>query len=171
MIGALSVQTTGRLPELVEQKWPDCVLISLRAWARGLGRERKVQSPGWAQVRGWPAECTCPPLQHQRDCGRRTTSTGGNCLVTYTLRLILEPLRTLRSGDKRQAGACPDRARAIPCTVRAVTGSFQGQEIAGRVGPQTRGYEPSLVAAPIHDPEEMRNDLDHMRREQLNTSR
>jgi len=55
VIGALSVQTTGRLPELVEQMWPDCVLISFRAWARGLGRERKVQSPGWAQVRGWPA--------------------------------------------------------------------------------------------------------------------
>jgi len=33
--------------------------------------------------------------------------------------LTLEPLRTLRSEDKGQAGACPDRARAIPCTVRA----------------------------------------------------
>jgi hypothetical protein len=33
-------------------------------------------------------------------------------------RLILEPLRTLRSEDKGQAGACPDRTRAIPCKVR-----------------------------------------------------
>jgi hypothetical protein len=37
-------------------------------------------------------------------------------------RLILEPLRTLRSEDKGQAGACPDRTRAIPCTVQAFTG-------------------------------------------------
>ena len=33
-------------------------------------------------------------------------------------RLILEPLRTLRPEDKGQAGACPDRARAIPCKVQ-----------------------------------------------------
>jgi hypothetical protein len=32
--------------------------------------------------------------------------------------LTLEPLRTLRSEDKGQAGACPDRTRAIPCKVR-----------------------------------------------------
>jgi hypothetical protein len=35
--------------------------------------------------------------------------------------LTPEPLRTLRSEDKGHAGACPDRTRAIPCTVRAVT--------------------------------------------------
>jgi len=40
--------------------------------------------------------------------------------------LILEPLRTLRSEDKGQAGACLDRTRAIPCTVRAVTGQLPG---------------------------------------------
>ena len=32
--------------------------------------------------------------------------------------LIPEPLRTLRSEDKGQAGACPDRTQAIPCKVR-----------------------------------------------------
>jgi len=35
-------------------------------------------------------------------------------------RLTLEPLRTLRSETKGQAGAYPDRTRAIPCKVRAV---------------------------------------------------
>jgi hypothetical protein len=30
----------------------------------------------------------------------------------------------LRSEDKGQAGACPDRAQAIPCKVQAVTGRF-----------------------------------------------
>lgn len=39
VIGDLQVETSGRLPELAEQAWPDCVLISLRAWARGLGRD------------------------------------------------------------------------------------------------------------------------------------
>jgi len=33
-------------------------------------------------------------------------------------RLTLEPLRTLRSEDKGQARACPDRTRAIPCKVQ-----------------------------------------------------
>jgi hypothetical protein len=36
-------------------------------------------------------------------------------------RLTPESLRTLRSEDKGQAGARPDRTRAIPCTVRVVT--------------------------------------------------
>jgi hypothetical protein len=39
-------------------------------------------------------------------------------------RLTLETLRALRSETEGQAGACPDRARAIPFTVRAVTGQI-----------------------------------------------
>jgi hypothetical protein len=35
--------------------------------------------------------------------------------------LRAESLRTLRPETNGQAGACPDRTRAIPCTVRAVT--------------------------------------------------
>ena len=35
-------------------------------------------------------------------------------------RLTPEPLRTLRSVDKGQAEACPDRMQAIPCKVTAV---------------------------------------------------
>jgi hypothetical protein len=37
--------------------------------------------------------------------------------------LTAEPLRLLRPEDKGEAGACPDRTRAIPCPVRAVTGT------------------------------------------------
>ena len=47
-------------------------------------------------------------------------------------RLIPEPLRALRSETKGQAGACPDRTRAIPCTVRAVTGQIPGSTEASR---------------------------------------
>jgi hypothetical protein len=43
-----------------------------------------------------------------------------------SLRLTLEPLRTLRPETKGQAGACPDQTRAIPCKVRAVTGQGIG---------------------------------------------
>ena len=41
-----------------------------------------------------------------------------------TREVTLDPgdLRTLRSEDKGQAGACPDGAQAIPCKVRAVAG-------------------------------------------------
>lgn len=39
VIAALPVETTGRLPQLVEDTWPDLVLTSLRGWARGLGRD------------------------------------------------------------------------------------------------------------------------------------
>jgi transposase len=51
---------------------------------------------------------------------RRATSTGEKRLVNVHAksRLTPEPLRALRSETKGQAGACPDRTRAIPCKVR-----------------------------------------------------
>jgi len=69
------------------------------------------------------------PSSLKRHCDRRATSTGGNCQVNVHAksRLTLEPLRTLRSEDKGQAGASPDRTRAIPCTVRAITVQFPGE--------------------------------------------
>ena len=53
--------------------------------------------------------------------------------VNLGIGLVLTRQSGRRSGE---GGACPDRTRAIPCKVRAVTGSF-------------------------HDPESTRNDLDH----------
>ncbi len=50
--------------------------------------------------------------------------------------LILEPLRTPRSGTKGQARACPDRTRAIPCEVRAVTGNPDNQHVPKAVSQQ-----------------------------------
>ena len=81
---------------------------------------------GRGQIRGWPAECTCPPLQPQaRLCPQgnlhRCKDTGQRTREVPPLRLALEPLRTLRSETKGQAGACPDRTRAIPCKVRVIT--------------------------------------------------
>ena len=63
------------------------------------------------------------PSSPKRDCVRRATSTGGKVSagVHAKSRLTLEPLRTLRSEDRGQAGACPERTRAIPCKVRVVT--------------------------------------------------
>jgi hypothetical protein len=61
-------------------------------------------------------------LSLKRDCACRATNKGGKtpANVHAKSRLTLEPLRTLRSETKGQAGACPDRTRAIPCKVRAV---------------------------------------------------
>jgi hypothetical protein len=71
-----------------------------------------------------PLSVRARPSSIKRDCDRRATSTGEKRLVNVHAksRLTPEPLRTLRSETKGQAGACPDRTRAIPCKVRAVTG-------------------------------------------------
>src|SRR5437660_884149 len=68
-----------------------------------------------------PLSVRARPSRLKRDCSRRATSTGEKFLVNVHAksRLTPEPLRTLRSEDKGQAGACPDRTRAIPCMVRA----------------------------------------------------
>ena len=70
-----------------------------------------------------PLSIRIRPSSLKRDCDRRTTSTGERCVVKVHAKshLTLESLRTLRSADKGQAEACPDRTRAIPCTVRTVT--------------------------------------------------
>ena len=89
--------------------------------SRGFSSCELRNEPSRAQIRGWPAECTCPPLQHQarpcpQDNKHRRKSAGQRTReVTLDPR---RPLRTLRSEDKGQAGACPDRTRAIPCNVR-----------------------------------------------------
>jgi hypothetical protein len=44
-ISDLPVVSTGRLPQLVEDAWPDIVLICVRNWARGVGRDlRRAES-------------------------------------------------------------------------------------------------------------------------------
>ena len=70
-----------------------------------------------------PLSVRARPSSIKRDCDRRATSTGEKRLVNVHAKSCLtpEPLRTLRSETKGQAGACPDRTRAIPCTVQAVT--------------------------------------------------
>ena len=64
------------------------------------------------------------PSSLKRDCGRRATGTGGKGASQRTRDVTLDPgmsLRPLRPETKGQAGACPDRTRAIPCKVRAGT--------------------------------------------------
>jgi hypothetical protein len=78
-----------------------------------------------------PRSIRVRPSSLKRDCDRRTTSIGEKCLVDAHAksRLTLEPLRTLQSETKGQAGACPDRTRAIPCMMQAVTeGTWQQRQ-------------------------------------------
>jgi len=53
---------------------------------------------------------------------RQSPLVPARCAGDTTVRLMAHrPLRALRPGDKGQAGACPDRTLAIPCTLRAGT--------------------------------------------------
>jgi hypothetical protein len=74
----------------------------------------------WAQIGDGPLNVRARPSSLKRDCDRRTTSTDEKSLVKAHAksRFTPEPLRALRSEDKGQAGACPDRTRAIPRKVR-----------------------------------------------------
>ena len=77
----------------------------------------------WLRSGDGPLSVCARPSSIKRDCDRRATSTGEKRLVNVHAksRLTPEPLRTLRPETKGQAGACPDRARAIPCTAWEVT--------------------------------------------------
>ena len=67
-----------------------------------------------------PLSVRARPSSIKRDCDRRTTSTGRKCLVNVHAKSRLIPELYGHSGQKTkgQAGACPDRTRAIPCNVR-----------------------------------------------------
>jgi hypothetical protein len=73
-----------------------------------------------------PLSVRARPSSIKRDCDRRATSTGERCLVKVHAksRLIPETSTDTPVRTKGQAGACPDRTRAIPCTVQAATDSF-----------------------------------------------
>jgi len=78
---------------------------------------------GRGHIREWPAECTCPPLQPQarlcpQDNQHRWKGTGQR-----TREVTLDPGASANTPARNQGSgrACPDRTRAIPCTVRAVT--------------------------------------------------
>jgi hypothetical protein len=58
-IAALPVASTNRLPQVVEDAWPDTVLISLRNRARGIGRDLRR-----AGRRGFHA-CASRSVEHR----------------------------------------------------------------------------------------------------------
>jgi hypothetical protein len=101
---------------------PECLYGYLRIrrsrlWPQG----RRVVA--WLRSGDGPLSVRARPSSIKRDCGRRATSTGEKLLVNVHAksRLTPEPLRALRSEAKGQAGACPDRTRAIPCKVQVRT--------------------------------------------------
>ena len=97
--------------------------IPLRALSQAIGSPQSARVLAGYRAEDGPLSVRARPSRLKHDCDRRTTSTGEKCLVNVHAKscLIPEPLRTLRTETKGQAGACPDRTRAIPCTVRAVT--------------------------------------------------
>jgi hypothetical protein len=96
---------------------------------------RLPRGPDTEQVRSGdgPLSVRVRPSSPKRDSDRRTTGSGGKAPINVHVksRLTLEPLCTLRPETKGQAGACPDRTRAIPCTVPGDDGeSIQDPEHA-----------------------------------------
>ena len=81
-------------------------------WGTASGRPIRL---GRGQIRGWPAECTCPPLQPKRDwpAGQpaQVEETGQR-----TREVTLDPGYATDTPveTKGQAGACPEPTRAIP---------------------------------------------------------
>jgi hypothetical protein len=141
----------------------------------------QVGRSGWRQAEGarvlaglisgdGPLSARIRPSSLKPDCDRRTTTyMGGKCLVNVHAksRLILEPLCG-HSGQKTkgQAGACPDRTRAIPCTVRAVTGQFPGTVVRGRRSVEHLAY--ALRACPRDAPASPSAANDHHQQQLVN---
>lgn len=55
VIANLPVASTTRLPQLVEDAWPHIVLISLRNWARGIGRDLRRAASALGTARPAPS--------------------------------------------------------------------------------------------------------------------
>lgn len=71
-----------------------------------------------------PLSIGARPSGLKRDPGRRATSTGQTCQVNGHAMSRLTPETTAGTPARnyRPGRACPDRPRAIPCTVQAVSG-------------------------------------------------
>jgi hypothetical protein len=78
--------------------------------------------------------------------GQRVKAEDGPVNVHAKPCLIPEPLRTLRPETKGQAGACPDRTRAIPCNVRAGHGAAPMTRNIRGVITATRGMSDQVHA-------------------------
>jgi hypothetical protein len=70
---------------------------------------------GRAQIRGWPAKCTCPPLQPQEPPRPKKLSKSETFFTA-----ALDPGASADTPARNQGpgAACPDRTQAIPCKVQ-----------------------------------------------------
>jgi hypothetical protein len=103
---------------------------------------------GKAKIRGWAAECTCPPRQSQARLCPPDNQHRWKGPSQRTREVVLDPGASTDTPDRNQgqAGACPDRTRAIPCKVRADTAEvFIIRNMRGMVSPS--GSPPVSVPA------------------------
>jgi hypothetical protein len=95
-IAALPVVSTNRLPKLIDDTWPDVVLISLRNWARGIGRDLR-QAVG-ALAAACPAAGTEPDddqIASLEECFWRIAAAVEKFDALVALAFGGEPLRPL----------------------------------------------------------------------------
>lgn len=94
LINELPVASTNRLPQLVEDAWPDMVLIPLRNWAHGLGRDLRRAAGALADAR--PAAGAAPDddqIASLEECFWRIASAVEKFDAFVSLAFAGEPLR------------------------------------------------------------------------------
>jgi hypothetical protein len=102
LIAALPVETTGRLPQLVEDAWPDLVLISLRGWARGLGRDLRRAAKALADAQAVGAAAPDDDqLGSLQECFWRIAAAVEKFDALVSLAYAAEPLRPEREKPTR----------------------------------------------------------------------
>jgi hypothetical protein len=103
---------------------------------------------------------------------RQSPLVPARCAGDTTVRLMAHrPLRTLRSETKGQAGACPDRTRAIPCKVRVACSRTACAELTATVTATaaTNGKRQRPATAQVT--RTIRSNLAHVRPEQRKVGR
>src|SRR6266508_4181212 len=102
VIDTLPIASTGRLPQLVEDAWPDMVLISLRNWARGIGRDLHRAAGALAAARPTPG--TAPDgdqIASLEECFWRIAAAVEKFDALVALAFGGEPLRPQRQQPTR----------------------------------------------------------------------
>lgn len=111
VIAGLPVSSTNRLPQIVEDAWPDIVLISLRNWARGLGRDVRRATTALAAAR--PAAGVEPDddqIASLEECFWRIAAAVEKLDALVSLAFAGEPLQSRPQKPKRlEMRPDPDR--------------------------------------------------------------
>ena len=137
-------------------------LLLTRARTQAIGRQTgeheaviiavvEYKSPGWRQIRGWPAECTCPPLQPQARLCPQDNQHSRNAPVQRTREVTLDPGASAATPVRTKGQAEPARTGRGPSPAQCgrSRGSFMIRNIRGMIS-AARGMSDRLQAGRVH---------------------